>query len=219
MTQTAPRKFVRVEIVSDAVCPWCWIGKRHLEAAVASVADRVEVETVWKPFELNPGMPSGGVSRPAYRKAKFGSLDHSARLDAQVAEAGRKAGLTFRHDLMDWTPNTIDCHRLIRFAGREGKQDALVEGLFRAYFAEGRNIGERAAMLDVAEAAGLDRAAAERYLDSGEGREEVLRELEAARLAGISGVPAFFIGGEHVVSGAAPPDMIARALLAAADRA
>jgi predicted DsbA family dithiol-disulfide isomerase len=212
-------KTVTVEIVSDAICPWCWIGKRNLETAAAMVADKVAVETVWRPFELNPDMPPGGVSRPDYRKSKFGSLEFSTHLDAQVAEAGEKAGLTFRHDLMQWTPNTIECHRLIWLAGREGKQDALVEGLFDAYFNKGRNIGDRTVMLDVAEAAGLDRAAAEGFLDSDEARAEVMRELETSRQSGISGVPTFLIDGEPLVSGAVPPDLLAGALVAAAAKA
>lgn len=212
-------KTVTVEIVSDAICPWCWIGKRHLEAAAAEVSDRVKVETVWKPFELNPEMPAGGVSRPAYRQQKFGSLEFSAHLDKQVAEAGSNAGLTFRHDLMTWTPNTVDCHKLIAFAGREGRQDALVEALFEAYFNRGLNIGDHEVMLDIAETVGIGRAAAEAFLASDEGREETLRDLAHARQTGISGVPTFVINGTPAVTGAAPPDLIARALLAAADSA
>lgn len=211
------KKTVIVEIVSDAVCPWCWIGKRRLEAAAELVSDRLAIDTVWRPFELNPGMPPEGVSRPEYRKAKFGSLDYSARLDEKVAEAGKLAGLTFRHDLMLWTPNTVECHRLIWFAGREGRQDELVEALFQAYFMQGKNIGDRAVMLEAVETAGLDHSGAERFLDSDEGREEVMRELANTRQLGISSVPTFIIDGDAAISGAVPPDLLARALMAAAD--
>lgn len=211
------KKLVRVEIVSDAVCPWCWIGKRCLEAAETILRDKITLETIWKPFELNAGMPPEGLPREQYRKMKFGSLDYSRRLDRQVAEAGDDAGLDFRHDLMTWTPNTIQCHRLIWLARREGKQDKLVENLFRAYFHEGKNIGERDVMLEAAEAAGIDRAEAERFLNSDEGRSEIMQELDHARQAGISGVPTFIVNGEPVISGAVPHDMLARAILAAVE--
>lgn len=208
-----PSASVTVEIISDAICPWCWIGKRHLERAAEELAaDEIALHAVWRPFELNPDMPKDGVERSAYRLRKFGSLEFSSYLDAEVAEKGRAAGLTFRHDLMNWTPNTIDCHRLIWFAGENGAQDAVVEGLFQAYFSEGRNIGDWKIMRDIAEAAGLDRAEVEHMLASGLGGEKVAAELARARQLGISGVPTFVIDGEPIVSGAAPAEMLARAI-------
>ncbi len=207
---------VTVEIVSDAICPWCWIGKRHLESAAALLGDEVIVETVWKPFELNPDMPKGGLERREYRRSKFGSLEVSDRLDAQVAEKGRAAGLNFRHDLMQWTPNTVDCHRLIRFAGVAGRQDAVVEAMFQAYFAEGRNIGDHGVMADIAESAGLDRSRAQAMLASDEGANEVHEDLIRANGMGITGVPTFMIGGQPICSGAAPPEMLVRAIAEAA---
>lgn len=211
------KKTVTVEIVSDAVCPWCWIGKRRLEAAETILRDQYRIDAVWKPFELNPGMPPEGLPRDQYRKLKFGSLDYSQRLDRQVAEAGDAVGLEFRHDLMTWTPNTIECHRLIWLAGREGMQDDLVERLFRAYFHEGKNIGGRGVMLEAAEAAGGDRGEAERFLDSDEARDEVMRELEHARQSGISGVPTFLVNGQPIISGAVPHEMLAREIMAAVE--
>ena len=210
------KKTVTVEIVSDAVCPWCWVGKRRLEAAETILRDRYDIVSVWKPFELNPGLPPEGLPRDEYRKLKFGSLDYSRRLDRQVAEAGDAVGLEFRHDLMKWTPNTVDCHRLIRFAGIEAKQDALVEALFRAYFEEGRNIGDHAVMVDIAESVGLDPARVAEMLASSEGADEVHEELTGARQMGISGVPTFMIGGQPIFSGAAPADLLARAIVQAA---
>jgi predicted DsbA family dithiol-disulfide isomerase len=210
------RPAVTIEIISDSICPWCWIGKRHLERAVALLDGKVAVTQAWRPFELNPDMPKEGVERSLYRMRKFGSLEHSARLDARVAEAGRAAGLEFRHDLMRWTPNTFDCHRLIWLAGRDGRQDALVEALFRAYFMEGRNIGDRAVMADIAEAAGLDRARAEALLSGSEGSAEVAEELARSRRLGVNGVPTFVIGGVPVVSGAAPAGMLADEIARAA---
>lgn len=214
MTQQSPT--VTVEVVSDAICPWCWIGKRNLEIAADQLGGHPAVDVVWKPFELNPDMPAGGVERKTYRRQKFGSLDFSNHLDAQVAEKGRAAGLTFRHDLMGWTPNTVDCHRLIRFAGEQGRQNEVVEGLFQAYFNQGRNIGDPAVMADIAEAAGLDRQKVLAMLESGEGREAVEAELAEARARGISGVPTYMIGGVPVMSGAAPPELLARAIAEAA---
>ncbi len=209
---------VTVNIISDAICPWCWIGKRRLEGAAALLASKAVIEAVWKPFELNPDMPREGVERRAYRMKKFGSLDVSAQLDARVAEAGRSAGLTFRHDLMRWTPNTLDCHRLIRFAGQAGRQDAVVEGLFQAYFAQGLNIGDAGVMADIAAAAGLDRTQAEALLASGEGAEDVARELAHARQMGISSVPTFVVDREPLVSGAAPSELLAAEIMEALAR-
>lgn len=131
-----------IEVISDAICPWCWIAKRRLDSAIAAIAPDVTASVTWRPFELNPEMPKGGVDRRAYRSAKFGSWQHSRALDAQVAAAGRLEGLVFNHDKMERTPNTVDAHRLILLAGQQGKQDVVVEGLFAAYFDEGRDVGD-----------------------------------------------------------------------------
>src|SRR5688572_28737601 len=112
-----------IEVVSDAICPWCWIGKRQLEHARALLEGPLALKIVWRPFELNPGMPKDGVPRRVYRQAKFGSLDYSDRLGARVDEAGRAAGLEFRSDRIGWTPNTFDVHRLIWLAGEKGVQE------------------------------------------------------------------------------------------------
>lgn len=211
------KKSVTVEIVADVVCPWCWIGKRRLKAAGTILQDQYTVKTVWKPFELNAGIPAEGLPIDQYRTLKFGSLDHFWHLARQVTEAGEAVGLEFRQDLMTWTPNTIACHRLIWFAGRDDKQEDLVEHLFRAYFHDGKNIGELDVMLEAAETAGIDRGEAERFLDSNEGRENVMRELEHARQSGISGVPTFLVNGRPIMSGAAPQDRLARAIVTAAE--
>lgn len=207
----ANRPHLTVQVVSDAICPWCWIGKRQLEGAIEQLAGEVDIAIVWKPFELNPQMPKEGVERNHYRRMKFGSLDYSAKLDARVAEAGRSVGLEFRHDLMCWTPNTVEPHRLIWLAGLLGRQDAVMEGLFSAYFAEGRNIGDREVMLDVAISAGLDETRVANALEGGEGAEEVAAELARSRLLGVDGVPAFMIGDRPIFSGAVPAQTIAAA--------
>ncbi|MBD0271445.1 MAG: DsbA family oxidoreductase [Acetobacteraceae bacterium] len=203
----------RIDVVSDAICPWCWIGKRHLEGALARLADEGERFAVhWRPFQLNPDMPPEGVERAAYRAAKFGSTERSRELDAQVAAAGAAAGLEFRFDRQRRTPNTVAAHRLIRHAGAVGgpaRQDAVVEALFRAYFQEGRDIGDPAVLAEAAAEAGLADGAA--FLASDEGAAEVREEDAGFRRLGISGVPTFALAGHVLFSGAVPADRMADA--------
>jgi predicted DsbA family dithiol-disulfide isomerase len=194
---------MRLDIVSDAICPWCYIGKRHLEAASALLApEGLAFEIRWNPYQLNPDMPPGGVARAEYRARKFGSLERSRELDAQVAAAGAAAGLNFRHDLMLRTPNTVDAHRLVRHAEAGGAQDATVETLFRRYFTEGADIGDHAVLADAAAEAGLDHAEALAMLAGDAHRAEVLAMDRAAREAGVNGVPSFFLEGYFLFSGA-----------------
>jgi predicted DsbA family dithiol-disulfide isomerase len=193
-----------VDVISDVICPWCYIGKRRLEKAMA-LAGRQDVRVRWHPFQLNPQMPREGMSRRAYRMAKFGSWERSLALDAQVMEAGRGEGILIAFEKQERTPNTLDAHRLIWLADREGIQDAVVEALFRAYFTEGRDIGDRQTLLDVAALAGLDRGLAAGVLNGSDGLEELRAEEERARPAGVQGVPFFIINGEVAVSGAQPP--------------
>lgn len=202
----------RIDIVSDAICPWCWVGKRNLEGALALLAEEGErFEVHWRPFQLNPDMPKEGVERDAYRAAKFGSLDRSRELDAQVAAAGQAAGVEFRHALMVRTPNTVDAHRLIRWAGEHGAaaQDAVVERLFRAYFQEGRDIGDPAVLADMAGEAGLPALHAANMLAAGIGEDEVVQEDAGFRRLGLSGVPTFALSGHVLFSGAMPADKMA----------
>src|SRR6202795_3730595 len=147
-----------IEVISDAICPWCWVAKRRLDRALEALAPDITASVTWRPFELNPGMPKAGGDRHRDRSAKFGSWQRSQALDAQVAAAGRSDGLVFNHDKMERTPNTVDAHRLIRLAGQQGKQDVVVEGLFAAYFSEGRDVGDANVLADVGASAGLNRA-------------------------------------------------------------
>src|SRR3954447_23685158 len=148
-----------VDVISDVICPWCYIGKRRLEKAVAALAGPVKVR--WLPFQLNPTMPKEGVSRREYRTRKFGSWERSQELDARVVAVGKEEGIHFAFDRIERTPNTLEAHRLIWLAGKESVQDAVVEALFRAYFTEGRDIGNQQTLLDVVAEAGLDRGKAE----------------------------------------------------------
>jgi predicted DsbA family dithiol-disulfide isomerase len=202
----------RIDVISDAICPWCYIGKRHMDAALALLAEsgpRFVVQ--WHAFQLNPDMPPEGVERATYRAAKFGSVERGRELDEGVAAAGRIVGLEFRHDLMRRTPNTVDAHRVIRFAGLHDVQDAVVERLFAAYFVEGKDIGDRAVLADEAGMAGLDAAGVRAMLDSDEGRAEVLAEDAGARAAGVNGVPTFAMDGHVLFSGAMPAERMAAA--------
>ena len=198
-----------IDVISDAICPWCWIGKRHLDAALAELAtEGLRFRLRWRPFQLNPDMPEEGVDRATYRARKFGSLERSRQLDQQVAEAGRQAGLTFRHDVMTRTPNTLAAHRVIRAVEEGESQHALVEALFRAYFEAGRDIGRPDVLVAIAGEVGLDPVAMARMLEGDEGRAEVLAEDMSARRAGLSGVPSFLLDGYLLFSGAMPaPDM------------
>lgn len=199
-----------IDVISDAICPWCWIGKAHLDAALAALrGEGLEFRVRWRPFQLNPDMPEEGVARAEYRAAKFGSLERSRQLDAQVAEAGRAAGVEFRHDLMARTPNTVAAHRVIRAAEEADVQDAVVDALFRAYFHEGRDIGDFAELDAIAAGAGLPGMAA---MLAGEAhRDAVLAEDMAARRGGISGVPSFLMDRHLLFSGAMPGPRMAEA--------
>ncbi len=197
-----------IEVISDAICPWCWVGKRRLDRALAALAPAVSATVTWRPFELNPDMPKAGVDRRVYRSRKFGSWERSKALDAQVASAAKSDGLDFRHDRMMRTPNTIDAHRLIWLAGREGRQAAVVEGLFSAYFYEGRDVGAFDVLVAVGSAGGMDPDRVSAMLASGEGQNEVVTELDHGVSLGISGVPTVVVNGRPLFSGALRSELI-----------
>lgn len=214
----------RLEIVSDAICPWCWIGKAHLDGALALLAaEGLTFDIGWLPYQLNPDMPEGGVDRRTYRTEKFGSWERSQELDAQVADAGRVAGVVFRHDLMARTPNTIEAHRLIRLAGADGVQHAAMERVFRAYFQEGQDIGSRAVLAALGADAGMAPLTLAAFADGDAVRDEVVAETLALAQAGISGVPSFLLDRHLLFSGAMPAERMAdgfrRAVAILRDRA
>lgn len=200
-----------IEVVSDVVCPWCYIGKRRLEKALALAGQR-GVQVHWKAFELNPNAPKEGFERQAYRARKFGSAAYAKQLEAHVTDAGRDAGIEFRFDRIKRVPNTLDAHRLIWLAGHDGAQDAIVENLFRSYFIEGLDIGDPEVLKGIAAEGKLDSAKVDELLPSDLGRREVLDEERAARAHDVSGVPTFFVGGMPAVSGAQKPELLASAL-------
>jgi predicted DsbA family dithiol-disulfide isomerase len=204
---------LRIDIVSDAICPWCYIGKRQLERALAALEkEELHFSVHWNPFQLNPDMPKEGRDRMAYRAQKFGSAERAHELDERVANAAAAVGLQFRQDLMLRTPNTLDAHRLIWFAGREGVQDAVMEAVFKACFTQGRDIGDRDVLADCAVEGGLDRTTVADFLAGETAANEMLAADRAAREAGVNGVPSFFLDGYGLFSGAMPAETIAEAL-------
>lgn len=211
---------LHLDIVSDTICPWCWVGKRRLAAALPDLqAHGIAVEVTWRPFQLNPAMPKEGADRRAYRSAKFGSWERSQALDAQVAAAGAGDGLAFRHDLMARTPNTLASHVLIRLAHQTGGavlQDRVVEALFAAYFQHGRDVGSHEVLADLAEEAGMDRARALAHLADPANSEAVMLDADLAQGLGLDGVPSVVFDGHLLFSGAQPTSVIVRMLREAA---
>ncbi len=199
---------MRVSIVSDTICPWCYIGKRRFERARAGRPAELAIE--WRPFQLNPDMPADGVDRQRYMVAKFGSEKRVAEIFGAIEQAGEAEGIKFVFDRIARTPNTIDSHRLIEYAGQQGVQDQVVEALFRRYFEQGEDIGDRAVLAAAGVDGGLDEEAVENFLAGTDGVEHVRRESEAASRMGISGVPCFIFEGKYAVSGAQPPDVFER---------
>ena len=203
----------RIDIVSDAICPWCYIGKRQLERALATLAQEgLRFSIHWNPFQLNPDMPREGRDRAAYRAMKFGNPERVRQIDERVTGAAADVGLPFRLDLIQRTPNTLDAHRLIWLAGREGVQDAVMEAVFVAYFTLGRDIGDRDVLADCAASGGMDRAAVADFLAGEVAAQEMLAADGAAREAGVNGVPSFFLDGYGLYSGAMPAATMADAL-------
>jgi predicted DsbA family dithiol-disulfide isomerase len=196
-----------IDVISDVICPWCFIGKRRLEKAISDRAASVR----WHPFQLNPDMPREGIDRRAYRTRKFGSWERSQELDAHVAAAGRGEGIVFHFDKMARTPNTLDAHRIIWLAGESGVQDAVVEALFLAYFTDGRDLSDRATLAGIATEAGLERAEVDALLAGDGGLDAVRAGEEQARRLGVSGVPLFVVNGRVALSGAQPPELFLQA--------
>ena len=212
VTATKNSPDVQIEVVSDAICPWCYVAKRNLDAAVAELRKNFSVDVKWLPFELNADMPKGGLDRKKYRSAKFGSWEHSQRLDAHVTEAGKAAGLDFHHERMERTPNTFDAHRLIWLAEKEGVQNAVVEGLFAGYFTNGRDVGDHDVLAQIAAGAGLDRDRVRAFLDSDEGSEEVRLLAATAYASGFTGVPMILVNGDALFSGARSTEIMLAAM-------
>ncbi len=197
---------VKLDILSDPICPWCYIGKTNLDRALERHPEH-PFEIEWHPFQLNPDMAPEGVDRAAYLEEKFGGRENAVRIYARVDAAAEAAGLTIDWAAIRRVPNTLDAHRLIHWAGLEGRQTPVVGALFRAYWREGRDIGDRAVLLDIAEAQGLDRAMIARLYESGADADDVRARDAHARKRGVTGVPTFVVANQHVVPGAQPAEL------------
>lgn len=193
-----------IDIVSDVICPWCYVGKRRLERALA-MAPQSDLQIGWRPFQLNPDMPPEGMERTAYLEAKFGTAQGGLRYE-QVTQAGAGEGIHFAFDRITRTPNTIKAHRLIRRAADTARQDAMVEALFRAYFLEGEDLGDDAALGRIAQAAGFAPADTAAYLAGDRDEAQIRSEDAFAREIGINGVPCFIIDRKFALSGAQAPE-------------
>ncbi|MBM3478921.1 MAG: DsbA family oxidoreductase [Alphaproteobacteria bacterium] len=193
-----------IDIVSDVVCPWCYVGKRQLERAL-TLEPQPGLQVAWRPFQLNPDMPEEGMERAAYLRAKFGE-DGGGDRYARVRAAGASVGLDFAFDRIRRTPNTLQAHRLIRWSAAIDAQDAMVEALFRAYFLEGEDVGDKATLARIAVSVGFAEADTAAYL-AGDRDAEALRAEDAfARQVGITGVPCFIVDRKFAISGAQPPE-------------
>lgn len=201
---------MKIEVVSDVICPWCFLGKRRLDKALALVPE-IKAEVNFRPFFLDPGIPPDGLSRAQYMKDKFGDRDLEA-LHKPLEEAGARDGVPYQFDKITRTPNTLDAHRVIRWAKQAGKQLTVVDGLFCAYWRDGRDVGDHAVLADVAGANGLDRAEVARLLPLDTDMREVMDEVQQAYQLGVSGVPTFIINERYGVSGAQEPEALAEVL-------
>src|SRR6201994_4287449 len=196
---------VKIDIVSDVVCPWCYIGKKRIEDALALVTD-VPVDVTWRPFFLNPWVPREGISREEYLTTKFGSVDAYKGIAGRVVDAAGQEGLVYRPDLVKRQPNTIDCHRLIHWADAKGRAAEMKQRLMELYFRDGGDLTDSEVLVKAAEDCGLDGGEIRRRLATDEDVALVSASAEDAAAKGISGVPTFVFAQKYAVSGAQAPE-------------
>lgn len=197
-----------IEIYSDIICPWCYIGKVRFEKALENLDANERPDVIWRPFQLNPGMPVDGISRREYRTKKFGTWEHSQELDAQVIDAAKGEGLDFNFEISLKTPNTVLGHKLIKFAELNNCQDAVVTELFDSYFCEGKDIGDKNILLQIATRCGLGETETIKAFDDPNLANLVKEEEEHGRKLGISSVPVFVLNDQILFSGALQPNII-----------
>jgi predicted DsbA family dithiol-disulfide isomerase len=209
---------MRVDVVSDVVCPWCFVGKRRLESAATLVPD-VTLDVHFRPFQLDGTIPKGGIPRATYLTNKFGSLDRYRQMSERLVDIGTAEGIPFDFEAITVSPNTLDCHRLLRWAEAEGVQAALKERLMRAYFVEGRNLADADTLIALAADAGLEPSVLGDALASDLDVASVEAEIAEAHRIGVTGVPFFIFAGKLALSGAHEPQTIADAIRQAAGMA
>jgi predicted DsbA family dithiol-disulfide isomerase len=202
---------VAIDVFADVVCPWCYIGERRLERALAQ-RPGISTRRRWRPFQLQPNMPREGIAWAEFVRTKFGGPERVRPIFDRVTAVGSSVGLTFDFNRVGNAPNTADAHRLILLAAERGDEWPLVDRLFQAHFAEGRDIGEPETLAELARSVGLDAADVRRYLTSNRNRDAVMQNQRTAEELGIAGVPFFVFGGRYGVSGAQPEDVLTRAI-------
>lgn len=207
---------MQIDIVSDTVCPWCFIGKRRIGRAMAMRPD-VKYDVFWRPYRLDPSIPREGVDRRAYLKAKFGDSPRTSAMGDAIRSEGASEGIQFAFDKIAKSPNTLDSHRLVRWAAGAGKQDEIIELLFKAYFIDGRDIGNTAVLSSIAASAGMDGELVAALLSGDADLESVEREAGLANEMGITGVPTFIFDGKFMISGAREPELLVRIIDKALD--
>lgn len=204
---------ITIDLVSDVVCPWCYLGKARLELAIADVQDEVSIDINWRPYQLNPDYPPEGVDQQVELAKKLGGKENMDRGHAQLTAMGKEVGIEFDFDAIKIGPNTLNAHRLIHWAGVESRemQNAVVSALFKANFEQGRNVGDSAVLIEIAKEAGLDGALIERLLATDSDADMIISEIDAAKQMGVNGVPFFIIDQQYAVSGAQPREVLANA--------
>lgn len=200
---------MRIEFIFDTVCPWCYVGKRRFERALAQ-RPGARVDIRWRPFLLNPDIPMDGIDRQAYLERKFGGPARVQRVNNAVAAAGESEGIAFAFDRIARAPNTLNSHRMIRFSGSMGREAETVEALYRAYFCEGRDVGDITELVRIGEEVGLPAAGLERYLKSEADIAVVMNDNARAHRLGVNGVPCLILEGTYAVAGAQEPDVLLR---------
>ena len=206
-------KSLSIDIVSDVMCPWCYIGQKNLDAA-REIASEVELDIHWRPYQLDPTLPPEGKDRQTYLNEKFGGEEKATEIYQRVKDAGTNSGIDFRFDLMKVSPNTLDAHRLIRWAGGVSPQiqDKLVRRLFELFFEEGANIGDHTILVEAATHVGMDTEIVKDLLAGDKDKQETTIEIGQAQQMGVSGVPFFIIANKYALSGAQPPEVLANAI-------
>jgi predicted DsbA family dithiol-disulfide isomerase len=204
------QSMITIDVVSDVICPWCFLGKRRLDKALSLIPD-VKVEVVYRPFFLDPTIPADGLDRQQYMESKFGPERLKTIHDPLIA-AGKEDGVPYHFDKITRTPNTLDAHRLIRWALPAGKQAEMKEALFVAYWSDGKDVGNHETLADIAASVGMDRKTILNDLASDKDKPEVLAETQQAQQMGITGVPTFIINHKYGISGAQSAEILADAI-------
>jgi predicted DsbA family dithiol-disulfide isomerase len=199
-----------IDVVSDVVCPWCYLGKKRLERAIAAQAEPIAVN--WRPYQLDPTIPANGLERSAYMRKKFGDDGRLETAHERLRALGAPLGISFQFERIERAPNTLDAHRLIRWASVTGAQDAVVDRLFQLYFEEGRDIGDRTLLLDVAGQCGMDVEVIEKLFNEGADIDEVRVEIAQAQKLGVTGVPFFIFASRFGVPGAQETAVLEQAI-------